>query len=229
MTLLVEHRKVRDVMSRNVHAVAPDAPFCTIARLIEEKHIDALPVVAEGRVVGIVSKGDLLPKVERFDLEPESLLAADQGQGAGRKAAAITAGDLMTAPAVTIHETATLAEAAHTMRTWGAHRLPVVDGENHLRGIVTRGDLLRVFLRNDREIKREIIGRVLPRAVFDDEVSSVSVEVNGGMVQLHGRLRRRSDAELLAEIVEHLDGVVCVDADGLRYEWDDLRSSRDNP
>jgi CBS domain-containing protein len=222
MPLRVEHRKVRDVMTRHVHAVAPATPFATIVRLIEENRIGALPVVEARRVIGIVSKGDLLPKIERFDLGPESLLAAGPMQGPVRKAEGIRAKDLMTSPAVTIAETATLAEAARCMRTWSVRRLPVVDGNASLQGIVTRGDLLRVFLRSDDEIQREIVSRVLPRAVFEEELPEVKVEVEGGIVQLRGRVHRRSDAELLAEIVEHLDGVVSVDARALRHAWDDL-------
>jgi CBS domain-containing protein len=207
-------------MTKHVHAIAPSTPFGVIVHLIEENRVGALPVIEGGQVVGIVSKSDLLLRVERYGSIPEALGLAEV-KPAG-KLTGVQAASLMSAPAITIEETATLAEAAGKMRKAGVRRLPVVNGNSTLRGMVTRGDLLRVFLRSDTDIRNEILGRVLPRAVFNDELPGVEVEVEGGLVRLYGRVRRRSDGELLTEIIQHLDGVVGVDSRKLDHSWDDL-------
>jgi CBS domain-containing protein len=209
-------------MTRHVHVVAPTTAFTAIVRLIEENHVGAVPVMQAGRVVGIVSKSDLLPKIERFDRSSGQLFASGPTGAWTRRAGAVRAWDLMSAPAVTIAETATIGEAARAMRDRAVRRLPVVNSSGVLRGIVTRSDLLRVFLREDDEIRQEIVHRILPRAVFDDELPEVKVDVVDGIVRLGGRIRRRSDVELLAEIVEHLDGVVKVDATKLEHAWNDV-------
>jgi len=114
----------------------------------------------------------------------------------------------MTRPAITVTPDHYVTEAARIMREHGVERLPVVDDKDRLVGIVTRGDLLRVFLRTDEEIRREVIRRValgldVPRYVVD-------VGVDAGVVTLRGHLERRDDAELAARIAGHVDGVVAV-------------------
>lgn len=98
-------------------------------------------------------------------------------------------------------------------------RLPVVDGTGRLVGIVSRADLLRVFLRRDRLIREEISGAVLSRTlgIGPDEVS---VRVTDGRVTLRGTVDRRSLIPVVLRLCEGVDGVVDVTAD-LDYRTDE--------
>jgi CBS domain-containing protein len=147
-------RRVRDVMTPQVLTVDEQAPFKEIVALMDECRISALPVLDEkGRVVGIVSEADLLLK-EEFPEGPAGgrLLQGRRQREERAKAAGDTAVELMTAPAVTIGPDATVTEAARLLHRHGIKRLPVVDPAGPLLGIVSRADLLKVFLRADAEI-----------------------------------------------------------------------------
>ncbi|WP_308081668.1 CBS domain-containing protein [Streptomyces sp. NK15101] len=118
-------------------------------------------------------------------------------------------GGLMTTPAVTVHAEETVADAARLMVRRGVERLPVVDEEERLVGIVTRRDLLGVHLRPDAEIRRRIHEDVLTDVV-GLAGDAVDVHVLDGVVTLEGRLRRQSLLRTLVGLAEGLDGVVAV-------------------
>jgi CBS domain-containing protein len=135
------------------------------------------------------------------------------------KAAGDTAAELMTSPAVTIGPDATIAEAAKLLHRQRVKRLPVVDPAGPLLGIVSRADLLKVFLRSDADISREIRQEVLVRAMWMDP-GTVTVDVRDGVVSLTGRLERRSLVPIVLSLVRGLDGVVGV-VDRLTFDLDD--------
>ncbi|MFF9119980.1 CBS domain-containing protein [Streptomyces massasporeus] len=200
---------VSDVMTRTVVALATGATFKEIVRTMEGRRISALPVVdARRRVVGVVSEADLLRKEEFRDSAPDRGPRARPPEGL-EKAQAITAVDLMTSPAVTVHPDATLAQAARLMALRKIKRLPVVDDDGVLRGIVSRPDLLRVFLRPDRDIAEEIRHEVLAGRL-PDGIDSVRVEVNEGVVTLTGRVPDTSVVPLAVRLVRSVEGVVDV-------------------
>ncbi|CCK32514.1 hypothetical protein BN159_8136 [Streptomyces davaonensis JCM 4913] len=196
--------RVSDVMTHTVVAVGSEASFKEIVALLDEWKVSALPVLAgEGRVVGVVSEADLLLKEEFRDTE--------QGDLADRvKAGAVTAGELMSAPAVTVHADASLAEAARIMARRHVKRLPVVDGVGLLQGVVSRSDLLKVFLRSDEEIAEEIRGSVLGQLPFTEPLS---VSVTEGVVTLGGALPDRALVPVLARAVRAVEGVVDIRLD----------------
>jgi CBS-domain-containing membrane protein len=153
--------------------------------------------------------------------ELASKLAVASGDEAElHKAAGLTAAELMTSPAVMVSPDVTLAEAARLATRAGVRRLPVVDGQGRLVGIVSRVDLLKVFLRPDHEIHREIVEELIGSYTWPDP-RAVTVEVTKGAVALYGRLPRRSQIDTLVRLVQSVDGVVRVDAQ-LRYEVDDM-------
>ncbi|MFE1248457.1 CBS domain-containing protein [Streptomyces sp. NPDC058735] len=203
---------VSDVMTRTVVALAVGAPFKEIVRAVEGRRISALPVVDSGnRVVGVVSEGDLLRKEEFRGSTPERGPRARPPEGL-RKAQAVTAGDLMTSPAVTVHPDATVARAARIMARHKVKRLPVVDDDAVLRGIVSRSDLLRVFLRADRDIAEEIRHDVLAGRL-PDGIESIRVDVHEGVVRLAGRVPDTSVVPLTVRLVRSVEGVVDVRCD----------------
>ncbi|MDT0476815.1 CBS domain-containing protein [Streptomyces sp. DSM 41014] len=200
---------VSDVMTQTVVSVGRRAPFKEVVRLMQEWRVSALPVTeGEGRVVGVVSEADLLPKEELRDSPPEGYVRLRGGAGTA-KARAVTAGDLMSSPAVTVRAGATLAEAARVMARAGVKRLPVVDGTDLLEGLVSRADLLDVFLRADddiaEEVRREIVSYLLP-----PPGSVVQVEVRDGVATLTGRIRDTSLVPVAARLVRAVEGVVDV-------------------
>ena len=214
-------RRVRDVMTREVVTVANQASFKEIAATMAEHRVSAVPVLdADGRVAGIVSEADLLLKGEFPDGPPGRRLFQGHRQRVERaKAAGDTAAELMTAPAVTVDPDASVTEATRLLHRHGIKRLPVVDPAGPLLGIVSRADLLRVFLRSDSQIAQEIRQNVLVRAMWVDP-DAVTVQVRDGVVTLTGELERRSLIPITVSLVHGLDGVVDV-VDRLTFELDD--------
>ncbi|CAL9357252.1 CBS domain-containing protein [Streptomyces sp. enrichment culture] len=201
---------VSDVMTRSVASVGRDAAFKEIVRTLQERRVSALPVVTgEGRVAGIVSEADLLPKEEFRDSDPDRHTQLRRLPDLA-KAGALTAGELMSAPAVTVGADATLARAARIMARTGVKRLPVVDGAGVLCGIVSRADLLKVFLRDDEEIAAEVRRDVLPHLFREDAGDSVRVTVREGVVTLGGRIRDTSLVPVAARLTRAVEGVVDV-------------------
>ncbi|MEV0944700.1 CBS domain-containing protein [Micromonospora wenchangensis] len=213
--------QVQDVMTVDVLTVDEDTGYRTVVALLTARHVTAVPVVDDARrVLGVVSQADLLHKVERLGQPHERrILPGRRTRTAWAKAAATLAGDLMTAPAVTVSPGATLAQAARTMNRRGVKRLPVVDDLGRLVGIVTRGDLLRVHLRPDADIRRDVVTDVL-RRVLGVPDGTVDVTVHGGVVTLTGQLDRWSTVHLALRLSAQVSGVVEV-VDALGYAVDD--------
>ncbi|HSO52819.1 MAG TPA: CBS domain-containing protein, partial [Actinomycetes bacterium] len=157
-------------MTSDVVTVDKHASFKEIAALITGRRVSALPVLdADGRVVGIVSEADLTLKEEFPEGPAGGRLFQGRRQREDRvKAAGDIAAELMTAPAVTVGPDATVAEAARLLHHHGIKRMPVVDPAGPLLGIVSRADLLKVFLRSDVEISQEIRQEVLLRSMWMD-------------------------------------------------------------
>jgi CBS domain-containing protein len=198
---------VSDVMTHTVVAVGREASFKEIVETMQQWKCSALPVLeGEGRVIGVVSEADLLPKEEFRDSSParfEKLRRLDDLA----KARSVTAGELMNAPAVCVHADATLPQAARAMATRRVKRLPVVDSVGLLVGIVSRSDLLKVFLRPDEDIAEEVREEVVA-ALFPDEPVSLQVEVAEGVVTLSGRIRRTSLVPVATRMIRAVEGVV---------------------
>jgi len=209
---------VREAMTKTVVSVPEGATFTDIVRLMHEYRVAAMPVLNErGTIVGVVSEADLLlkrdPEASEWHLLEGSHRRADR-----RKAMARLAGDLMTAPPVTIGPDATATQAAHAMHESHVKSLPVIDPAGHVLGVVSRADLLRTFLRGDEALTEEVedlVGHVLPDAL------PVRVSVRDGVVRLDGIVDLRTIARRLADRIRLLDGVVAVDAGDLDWEVDD--------
>ena len=201
---------VSDVMTLAVVAVGRDAPIKEIVRTMERWKVSALPVLeGEGRVIGVVSEADLLPKEEFRDSDPnrnEQLRRLSDLAKAG----AVTAEELMSSPAVTVHPGATLAQAARLMAVRRVKRLPVVDDEGMLQGIVSRADLLKVFLRPDEDIEEEV-RRTVVSYLFPALSHTIHVNVHEGVVTLRGQIRDTSLISVAARLVRAVEGVVDVE------------------
>lgn len=208
----MEH-KIESVMTAEVVTATPSTPFRELVDLLERRRISALPVVDDaGRVVGIVSEADLLVK-EGYPHGGDDTGMIDALHHRRRlgKAAGTCAADVMTRQVVTLPLGTQVAAAARLMIRLGVKRLPVVDDQGRLAGIVTRSDLLKVFLRPDPAISWEVRHDVL-----DDRMGAVArdinVEVHHGVVTLTGQMERRSNIAPMVREVQAVDGVVSVNA-----------------
>jgi CBS-domain-containing membrane protein len=105
------------------------------------------------------------------------------------------------------------------MQEKNIRRLVVVDGHGRIAGIVSRSDLLQVFLRTDDELRDEIAGTLIPTLLVSSS-ERIEVDVRSNVVTLSGEVDRKSDAQLLTRLTKEVDGVVGV-IDRLRYRSDD--------
>ncbi|AQT76972.1 CBS domain-containing protein [Streptomyces sp. fd1-xmd] len=187
----MRHRSVAELMTPTAVTVRPATAFKEIARLLQEYDITAVPVVdGTGCPVGVVSEADLLRR--RFP------------------GGASTAGDLMTSPAVTARPEWSVVRAARVMQRHGVKRLPVVDAHGRITGVLSRSDLIRLFLRHDHAIQEEIMEDVLTR-VLRIAPSSVTVDVEDGLVTLSGTVHRAELLPVIVRLCQSVDGVVDVD------------------
>jgi len=197
-------RRVRDVMTTNVVTVSPELGCKHAARLLHDHHISAMPVLGPGgRVAGLVSEADLLPKQDR---RPGHLAGILPGRAA--KAGARTVRGIMTAPAVTIGPGEPVGAAARLMHRQHLKCLPVVDAEGKLAGIVSRHDLLKVFLRSDEQITADVAGALAAVLLLDP--ASVAVTVRDGVVTLTGELADSAQVRAATRLAGHVDGVIAV-------------------
>jgi CBS domain-containing protein len=218
-------RLVRHVMTDTVVAVRHNASFKEIVDALIASAVSAVPVVdAATTVVGVVSEADLLHKLEFANGDVDvRLLDRRRRRTAKSKAAGDTAAAVMTSPAITIRPDASIGEAARLMELKQVKRLPVVDGEGRLVGIVSRRDLLKPYLRPDTAIQRDVVTDVLDQTLWLDP-QMIEVSVTDGRVLLRGCADRRSTAQIAVRLTRAVDGVVAV-VDQLTWTFDDTQKA----
>jgi CBS domain-containing protein len=206
--------KVADVMTREVWTVTRETPLRKVARILTEVGASGLPVVEGDRVVGVVSEADILVKERGQTPQRGGLLGLLLENGADRAAKlwARTAGEAMTAPAITIAPERSVTEAAGRMLDERVNRLPVVDDDGTLVGIVTRADLVRAFVRSDEEIAREITDDLILRTLWIP-AERIGVTVDEGEVTIQGHVDSQAEATLVGKFVQGVPGVVAVTSD----------------
>jgi CBS domain-containing protein len=200
--------RVRDVMTTSVITVDRITPFKEIAALLADHKISAVPVLSMGRkVAGVVSEADLLRMEE--PAARSYRLGSPRRQHWWKSDAHLgyTAAKLMTAPAITIHPDATIPAAARLLNDHHIRRLPVVDPDGTLIGIVSRRDLLSVFLRPDAEIAEEARQVVAPLLGGPPQVT---VGVRSGIVTISGQPERHDLVPVALGLIADVDGVVTV-------------------
>ncbi|MFF6995509.1 CBS domain-containing protein [Streptomyces sp. NPDC008313] len=199
-------RTVGEVMTMDVVRTRRTTPFKEIVRLLDRHRISGVPVTDEDdKVLGVVSGTDLV--------------RTQANQAGHPRVRAVTAADVMSSPAITVHPEQSVPDAARLMERRGVERLPVVDEEDRLIGIATRRDLLRVFLRTDDDIRLQVVEEVLTDAL-ELPAGAVRVSVRDGVVTLDGRTELRSQIPEAVHAAWRLEGVVGV-MNGLTFRVDD--------
>jgi CBS domain-containing protein len=204
--------RVQDVMTTDVSTIGPDGLVKDAAIEFVQRRISGMPVVSsDGKVIGVISETDILPKESgeqrgggllQWFLDPDD-------SWINRRFDAVVVEDAMSSPALTILPERPLAEAAKVMLDEDVNRLPVVDPDGLLVGLVSRGDLIRAFARPDAEIRREIQEDVIHGAMWIDP-KALDVTVTSGIVTLKGEVSSEADAELLPTFARKIPGVVDV-------------------
>lgn len=189
---------VVDLMTTDVIAVSRETGLRDAARLMFRNRVSGLPIVdGAGELVGIITEADFLKlEVERQE--------GTRGQGD-------TVGDVMSRGVVTVSPNVEIYEAAKIMAVQEVKRLPVVDEDNRLLGVISRSDIVSIFTRPDDVIEDEIREDLIRRVLFIDP-DGVQVGVANGVVTLSGQVATRSEASMLEELTNRLDGVLGVES-----------------
>ena len=204
------NRTVAEVMTTKVVAVVPGTPYLDLVRTLRLWRISGMPVVDEARrVIGVVSESDLLRKHEYRGRTGRPLFERHLARLARTKAGGDNAGTTMTAPAITVRPGDTVVSAARVLAGHGIKRVPVVDDNGELVGIVTRGDLLRVFLRPDEEIASDVASW-LTACGLAAEPAAWTVQSRKGIVALAGQVARHDQVAQAGQLAAEVDGVVDV-------------------
>jgi len=144
---LAKSLRAADIMTREVISVAPDTPLEEVAEIMGKRGISGLPVAdAAGRVVGVISEKDFLARLGAEKLDNFMTMVARCLKARGcitLSMRADRAEDIMSSPAVTVREETPYAELVGLLSAGGINRVPVIDAENRLVGIVSRGDIIR--------------------------------------------------------------------------------------
>ena len=217
--------RVKDVMTHLVVMLYPNDSLPEAARRIASNRISGAPVVENGKVVGMVSESDLIHAsmapvpIDRGTsvLEALSILGAPHPRDAHGQ----TVSEVMSPIVVQISPEAPIATAAEVMDRRGIKRLPVVDDEGFLLGIVSRADLVKSLARNDKQIADDIRDGL--HVLGDDVFEDLEVSVRDGVARLTGLADRKTTREIAAKIAARTPGVVEV-VDRLRFEWDDSKA-----
>lgn len=210
---------VREVMSAHVVTVRSFASFRRIAAIMLSRGIGAVPVVdSMGHAIGVISRTDLIAK-QAVNAQGQSELwelISRRGRRTQMRGDATTAGRLMTNTVVTVKPETAVARAAYLMERHAVSHLPVVDDRNVVVGIVSRSDLLRAYLRDDEEIRYDVL-RTLEACVPEADLEKVGVRVAEGVVKLVGPIDRRY-AALAVRHARVVRGVVDVIDELDRYD-----------
>jgi CBS domain-containing protein len=215
--------RVRDIMTTDPIGVTPDTSLKEAARLMVGHHVSGLPVIdTSGKLAGILTEGDFLRReADRDRKHRASLLRVLFGDGGEAALRAGTVGEAMTRNVVTISPDATIGEAARVMASRKVKRLPVVDADGEMVGIISRADVVSAFTKPDDVIEDEVREDIIRRLLFLDP-DPIGVAVVDGVVVLEGELETRTEVELLVELTSRVAGVVKVN-DRLTYRVDDRR------
>ena len=190
--------RVVDVMTSDVITVRSSTSITEAARLMFRNRISGLPVCdADSCLIGMITEADFL----RLEVERHS---------DGEMATVETVGEVMTQDVMTIAPAAELSDAAAMMVKEDINRLPVVDRESRMLGIISRLDVVAAFTRPDDVIEDEIREDVLRRLMAVD-LDTIDVEVEAGVVTFTGTIDTRAESSLLEELVRRLDGVLRVE------------------
>ena len=153
----IRELRVADIMQTDWPTLRPEQTVEDTIKLFAESGISGVPVVEEGRLVGVITEGDLI--FQDAEIKAPGFLDIlggviplgnwDEYRREALKSAGVTVGEVMTQDVVTISPDSSLAEAATIMAEERIKLLPVAE-EGVLRGVVARMDILTLHVLNPR-------------------------------------------------------------------------------
>jgi CBS domain-containing protein len=215
--------RASDVMTRNVITVGPEASVVNAIRLMLDNNVSGLPVLADGKVIGILTEGDLLRRSETGTerhrprwleiLMGPGRMAGEYVRTHGRKV-----GEIMTTDLISVAGDTPLDDVVGLMERRRIKRVPVIEGDL-LVGVISRADLLGSLLRaleaHHAEIRRddEILEQILAELAKAAWVprDGLSISVQDGVVELNGVILEEKEREALRVVAENTPGVRAVE------------------
>ena len=214
--------RVADVMTTEVLTIGPDEPLKEAATVMVRAGISGVPLVDDDRkVIGIITEADFVTAEANrsWGRQRRRLLASVFGEVETPQAR--TVADAMTADPHSIDRNSSVTEAARKMTELGVKRLPVVTPDGTLEGIISRADVMGAFARPDSELRSEVYDDVA-LGILQLHDADLEVDVTDGAVSLSGAVPTRSEARLLEELANRVEGVVSVTSD-LTWTTDDTK------
>jgi CBS domain-containing protein len=216
--------RARDIMTTEVVTVAPSTSVSALAQLLVERKISAAPVVENGKLVGLVSEGDLLHREEtgtesRPSWWKELFRSTEDRAKAYLKAHGRRAADVMTARLTTVGPDAEVSEIAELMEQQRVKRLPVVE-QGRLMGIVSRADLLRILVKSADHAAEPVAvsDQQLAQAVLDEiqkaglaTTTTLNVIATDGTVGLWGFVASETERQAVEVAAQSTKGAKAVD------------------
>jgi CBS domain-containing protein len=209
----------REIMHADVVSVRPDDGVLDAAKLMLEHGISGVLVMDGGNLVGILTEGDLIRRIEvdtgrkrsafrNFFVGPGKQ-ASEYVRASGRKVH-----EVMTREVLTVPDTAELVEVVDIMEEHHVKRVPVVVGRSVI-GIISRSDLLRAFIAaakrqsakpmTDDEIRNYLISHLEKQKWYAQDL--VQISVNNGVVTFNGAVMDQRQMEALEVAAENIPGV----------------------
>jgi len=216
--------RARDIMTTELVTVAPSTSVSALAQLLVERKISAAPVVEDGKLVGLVSEGDLLHRDEVGTEEQPSwwrelFRSTEDRAKAYLKAHGQKAGDVMTTNLMTAGPDADVGEIAEIMERHRVKRVPVVD-QGRLMGVVSRADLLRLLVKAADHAAEPVAvsDQQLAQAVLDEiqeaglaTTTTLNVICTDGTIGLWGFVASETERHAVGVAAEGMKGVKAVD------------------
>lgn len=203
-------RTVAEVMTKSAVTTRADTSAKDLAASMVRKHVNEVPVIdKDERVLGVVSVFDLLQRVAVGDRVHHRAYPAPPFTRRRRATSngPLTAGALMTSPAIAVVPTTSIRDAARLALSRHIHLLPVVDDRGLLLGVVTGNDLGKAYLRPDDEIRTDVENTVVRKQMLLDP-ALLTVDVTDGTVRVAGMLATRDEAGQLVECLDQVPGVI---------------------
>ena len=214
----------KDVMTPNVITVNEQTDVATIAKLLIERHISAVPVVdKQDKLIGIVSEGDLIRRPEEGTEAPKSwwlsfLTVPDDAARAYSKAHGQSAGDVMTRNVISVHDDTPVAEIAELLEKNRIKRVPVVRDGRPI-GIVSRANLIQalaarpaqapVVSGDDQALRQAVLSAMENEPWLGS--STINVTVDNGAVAIWGIAQSEEVRKAIGVAVKNVPGVKSVE------------------
>ncbi|MBK7317818.1 MAG: CBS domain-containing protein [Anaerolineales bacterium] len=145
--------KIHEVMSKNLHTASPDISLSDVLKILRVNRISGVPVVEDEKLVGVISIEDIVRALQNNDLTE-------------------TVGQYMTRELVTVSNFESIVKAMQTFAEKHVGRLPVVNEEKKLVGMITKGDITRgILVALQKDYKEEEVRRYRASHLFEDIIS----------------------------------------------------------